>query len=568
MLHHRLRDPAYALALGVGVLALAFGLYVAFTTCAGVILNYSPVPFYDQWDGYIANFMAFRKQPWTALWVPHNEHRQVLARLIFFSDVGWFSGLDILSLSVNLLLCLLFVALGLRILQRNAEQVSVPTRLLLSGGILACGLSWAQSDNFTRGFQIPFFAVCLFGLGSFHAMAVCRQRGGSAAWLALSIASGVAAALSMANGLLILPLCSLFAYLLRLPWRHVIVAAIAAILIWTAYLYHMPGPLAHESPLSAIAHDPIGAVAFVLLYLGSPAAYMVGGESTWQRGIEAGLGLLVAAGLLAGFALVLSRDARTRAPQLWMLAVSAGLSAVITAGGRLPLGLREALNSRYTTQALAAWAALLVFFVLNRSGAARRSLLVLFGVVLIGLGVAQSQALRPDRAELVVQRIGGLALRNAVFDDRYIGPLYPAHARLVEVARQAQAQGLSIFGRGVPGFDDPPPRPVAEGTCQGQIETVRPTATPGKIVLEGWGWDGAHNALPQGIAIAAADGHTVGSGIFGKTRHDIEHRLGIHEKRTGWIAFADAVPGPLRVLAKTGSGRYCAIGETPASHAA
>ena len=571
MLHHRLRGRAQGLALIAGAGALALGLYVAITTCVGVALHYSPVPVADQWDGYVANYVAFQKVPWMALWLPHNEHRHILARLIFFPDMAWFGGLDLLSLSVDLLLCLLFVALSLRILQRGAERESVATRLFLAGVILACGFSWVQCDNFTRGFQLPFFAVCLFGLGSFHALTVCCERGGSTAWLALSIASGAAAAFSMSNGLLTLPLCGLFACLLRLPWRHVATLAVAAGLTWAVYFYPipgMPGPITQESPLSVVARDPIGAVAFALLYLGSPVSYVLRSDGAWQRAIEAGVGLLVVAGLLAGFALVLSRAARSRVPQLWMLAVSAGLSAALAAGGRLPFGLREALTSRYTTQALVAWAALLVFFVLNLSGNARRVLLVLSGAVLVVLGAAQGQALRPDRSELVVERIAGLALRNAVYDDRYIGPLYRRPARLVEVAKQAQAQDLSIFGRGVPGFDDPPARPVVEGTCLGRIETARLAATPGKIVIEGWAWDAEHAALPQAIAITGPDGRTIGSGVFGKIRHDVEHRLGVREKRTGWIAFADATPGPVRVLAKTAPGRYCAIGETSAPRAA
>jgi hypothetical protein len=571
MLHHRLRGRARGLSLTAGAGALALGLYVAITTWIGVALNYSPVPVADQWDGYIANYVAFQKLPWMALWLPHNEHRHLLARLVFFPDMAWFGGLDLLSLAVDLLLCLLFVALSLRILQRGAERESAATRLFLAGVVLACGFSWVQCDNFTRGFQLPFFAVCLFGLGSFHALAVCRQRGGSTAWLAVSVASGIAAAFSMANGLLILPLCGLFACLLRLPWRHAATLAVAAGLTWAVYFFPipgMPGPIAQEAPLAVAARDPVGAAAFALLYLGSPVSYVLRSDGTWQRALETGVGLLVVAGLLAGFALVLRREARSRVPQLWMMAVSAGFSAALAAAGRAPFGLREALTSRYTTQALAAWAALMVFFVLNLSGGARRALLVLSGVVLVALGVAQGQALRPDQRELVVERIAGLALRNAVYDDRYIGPLYRRPARLVEVAKQAQPQGLSIFGRGVPGFDDPPARPIAEGTCLGRIETARPTATPGKIVVEGWGWDAEHAALPQGIAITGPDGRTIGSGLFGKIRHDIEHRLGVREKRTGWIAFADATPGPIRVLAKTAPGRYCAIGEIPVPHGA
>jgi hypothetical protein len=261
---------------------------------------------------------------------------------------------------------------------------------------------------------------------------------------------------------------------------------------------------------------------------------------------------------------MLIRGERVQAPQFWMMAVAACGSAVVTAGGRLSLGLAGALISRYTTQALLAWIALLLFSVVNLPKARRALPFLLCALALIGIGVAQTEALRPDRTAAFIQKTAGLALRNAVYDERYISPLYPDPAHLVAMARRAQSQGLGMFGRDVPGFDDPPARVQADGTCPGHIDALRAADTPGKLVLEGWAWDPVHRAVPKGIAVIDAAGKTLGTGIFGRSRRDVQEALRIPERRTGWIAFADATPGPVRVLAKTAPGRYCAIGEASA----
>ncbi len=113
------------------------------------------------------------------------------------------------------------------------------------------------------------------------------------------------------------------------------------------------------------------------------------------------------------------------------------------------------------------------------------------------------------------------------------------------VAKAAQAEGLSIFGRDVPGYADPPPHPVPTGACEGQVDSVEPTGTAGKFVLEGWAFDRAHREPPDTIVVVDPDGRTVGVGIFGKSRRDIRERLGIKHKRIGWVAFAECLPGRL-----------------------
>lgn len=92
------------------------------------------------------------------------------------------------------------------------------------------------------------------------------------------------------------------------------------------------------------------------------------------------------------------------------------------------------------------------------------------------------------------------------------------------------------------------------------MDSVRPTETAGKVVLEGWAFDRRHGDVPDAIAVIGGDGQTIGSGIFGKIRRDIRSRLGIRQKGTGWVAFANASPDGYRVLARTDAGAYCTIG--------
>ena len=554
--------PSRRVTLLVGVVALVIGIYAFGSTLAGIILNYSPVPFYDEWDGYINKYMEFQHHPWMALWSPHNEHRQVLARLVFLPDIKWFGGLDLLSLAVDFLLCVLTVLLLLRILRRASER-NRATDLFLTGLVVACGFSWIQWENFTTGFQIPFFAVCLFGLLSFHALTICQQRDGSVAWFAVSIVAGIAAALSMANGLLILPLVCLLAVLLRLSWTKVVVTAVVAALMWAAYLYHPAGEigaLAQDSPAATLLHHPLLCLAFVLLYLGSPARYLLGGVHPLEWQLEFALGLLTLFGIVAGFLLMLRRRERAVAPEFWMMAVAAGTSSVITASGRLSFTLLAALISRYTTQAFMAWIGLLLFFILNLRRDQRRPLFALSGLVLIGVAIAQGHSLNPNRLFAFERKLGGLALRNDVYDEAYTKPIYPYHDHLVVVAKHAQAEGLSIFGRDVPGYADPPAHPVAAGACEGHVDSVEPTGTPGKFVLEGWAFDRAHRDPPDTIVVVGPDGRTVGVGIFGESRRDIREKLGIKQKRTGWVAFANTSPGGYQVLGRTDTGAYCTIG--------
>ena len=160
----------------------------------------SPLPFLDQWDAEAATlFKPWLEGTlrWTDLFVPHNEHRIVLSRLLALGLVqlnGQWDGL--LEMTVNALFCGL-IALG------------VPFGLLKVVGrehrvaVFACVAFWLAlpyaHENTLWGFQSEFYfllafsLLALWGLGFFPPW----SRGW---WLGAS--GAVLAAISMGSGFL------------------------------------------------------------------------------------------------------------------------------------------------------------------------------------------------------------------------------------------------------------------------------------------------------------------------------------------------------------------------------
>src|SRR5262245_64250723 len=70
------------------LLALSFvGLAII-----GAIRVYSPVPLSDMWNGSVDFFRRVNDGDMAAWWAAHNEHRIVLARILFWMDLALFSG--------------------------------------------------------------------------------------------------------------------------------------------------------------------------------------------------------------------------------------------------------------------------------------------------------------------------------------------------------------------------------------------------------------------------------------------------------------------------------------------
>jgi Ca2+/Na+ antiporter len=547
----------------------ALGIVTLVTTIFAVWRHFSPLPFSDSWDGTIGFYMRAMQAPWQSFFEQHNEHRLTFSRLIFFADVRYFGGRNVLSLIANLVLAGALATTFYRITLHHRATLSRPTRFGLAGGILIFTFSWIQNENFTWGFQSQWFAVYL----AFHSIERTAeaegrdQRGTSRGWFVAALASALVAAYSMSSGVLVLPVLIVQAAYLRLKRRDLAVLVAFTAAVWFAYFIDWTKPASSGNLTTGLREHPFDALRYVLLYLGAPAYH-------------ARLSQLVAyvSGMLALKVLVSSciRTVRAdeRRPQgIAMLAFALFVAgnALLTASGRLWFGVGTALASRYTTASLTCWLALIIFMLLN-SSKAKQFNRVIFVAAVATLIVASGQrmALRPDNDVAYSRLVAGLALRTHVYDPDITKAVYPFPDSLIAIAKQAEIAKLSIFAPDQPDYLVPPDHIGATATCDGAIENISTTTTPGIYRATGWLYDTAARQTSQAVVVTDTSGATLGTGVTGGDRDDIRKRFGRRATYSGWTAlFKAPATGGIRISGEIAANTYCFLqGEKPMSGAA
>jgi hypothetical protein len=220
-------------------------------------------------------------------------------------------------------------------------------------------------------------------------------------------------------------------------------------------------------------------------------------------------------------------------------------NALLTASGRLWFGIGTALASRYTTASLTCWLALIIFMALNSNTA--------------------KQFNRAITVAVIATLIAGLALRAHVYDPEITKAVYPFPDALVSIAKQAEAAKLSIFAPEQPDYLVPPDHISAVAACEGAIENISTTTTPGIYRATGWIYDTAARQTAQAIVVTDASGTTLGTGVTGGSRGDIRKRFGRRATYSGWTAFFKApATGGIRISGEISANTYCALqGEKP-----
>ena len=529
------------------------GLFVVVSCVIGVVRSYSPVPFWDQWDGSLGGYIRFTDN-WSVLWEQHNEHRLVLPRLIFWADIRWFGGRNVVDLVANLVLLGALAATVGRIVSRGV-RLTWTEGIALAGVIATMAFSWIQDENLTWGFQNQWFGVYLFAMLAFDALALSRDASGRHGQFLLALLYGALAACWMASGLLVLPVLLAFSLYFGLSKQRVALIGFATAVVWAAYFRHYASPPVHGSVTSSLLHHPIQMVEYVLLYLGAPVW-----AATAQLSLTYLAGAIVVVATLAG--LWLGRSREVRAPALLAFAVFVCGCAFITAGGRLPFGIESAFAHRYTTSSLFAWLSLLLYFWVNAPRPQARAVNAgLFALALATVLSYQGAAFRPDRDQLFARKLAGLAVREDVYDSEWTHAVYPGVEALRITSQAAQARGLSIFKRCSRDYPCAPEQTTASRTCEGTIDLIMPTGTPGRYMASGWIYDQDAKVQPTEVVIVNAQNDLRGYGIVGRHRTDVETALKFKGDRVGWAGFFRTDDKTIRVLAKHGD-TYCALTET------
>lgn len=546
----------------------ALGVVTLATTVFAVWRHFSPLPFGDSWDGTIGFYMRVMQAPWQSFFEQHNEHRLTFSRLIFFADVRYFGGRNVFSLIANLVLAGALAATFYRITLHHRATLSRPMRFGLAGGVLVFTFSWIQNENFTWGFQSQWFAVYLFALFAFHAIERTAeaedsdQRPKSRGWFVTALASAWVAAYSMSSGVLVLPVLIVQAVYLRLKRRDLAVLVAFTAAVWFAYFIDWTKPASSGNLTTGLREHPIGALRYVLLYLGAPAYHARLSQAVaYICGISALVVLVVSC-----IKILRAGEKRPQGIAILAFAVFVAGNAVLTASGRLWFGIGTALASRYTTASLTCWLALIIFMALNSRTAKQFNRVIIVAVVAtLIVASGQRMAIHSDNDVAYSRLVAGLALRAHVYDPEIVKAVYPFPDTLVSIAKQAEAAQLSIFAPDQPDYLVAPDHINATVACEGAIESISTTATPGIYRATGWIYDTAARQTAQAIVVTTASGTTLGTGVTGGDRHDIRKRFGRRARYSGWTAFFKAPEtGGIRISGEIAANTYCTLqGEKP-----
>jgi hypothetical protein len=287
-------------------LAVALALWILVTTANIARTGWVPVPVGDDWDRWITYvsdplpFWYFRE---------HVDHRLVAPKMLFevdhfvFHARGWFTLLC--SFCLQALTGIMLSSLSGNVCPQDRRE-----RLILASVIAACLFSAQQWVNFVQPFQVQFLLLYCAATAALLSLWKAAQQDWHATWIAVSIAAGIVATYSMANGVLLWPVLLLAAFWLRMPRRSMVPMATAAVLAGASFFYHWHRSIA-PVVLPPAQRWPRVAI-FLLAHLGSPMtplAYML---RTYNQSLVAAAipGALLGLAVLAGFIMLWRRRER------------------------------------------------------------------------------------------------------------------------------------------------------------------------------------------------------------------------------------------------------------------
>ncbi len=547
------------------VLAVAAATAAALTnvllTLTAVTVSYVPIPFWDGWAEVSS------EQLWSALFRPHNAHRIVVYRLVTIADQALTQGLYLVNLGASFALqvleAALFVALAGSIGLDRWERTLAAA---LAAGFLFWGI---QYENFTWAFQTQFFAVTTFGTLSFFLLGAVPRWWGVAA----ALAAAVLAVGSMANGVLVPVLLVSLSIAQRRPPTHVATIAVAALILLALYFGVGYETTDRGSP-DRLLTDPLGLALYLSAYLGGPFAWLgasASGTSPSAAAAATGVAGLVALGGI-GLRLVVCRKLATAARlallHITLYVVGTGL---VTAIGRIRLGVDQSLSSRYATPALVFWLALL-FLAWSLAGRAGRRILPLGATLLLLLTLPDARSTdaaarsRRDIADTVAT-----AALTRVNDTAAASRVYPGAERVTTQTQVMRENRTGIFAW-----------PAAQwlGTllsahvavdgaerCRGAFDVATPLPADsgeGAFRVQGWAWQADGAGPPRMLLLTDGAGTVIGYALTDAARPDVS--AAIPELRaalfSGWRGHVRiGTPGPVTAFAlSSDSSRACPIG--------
>jgi hypothetical protein len=319
-----------------------------------ILLNGANVPFQDEFTfATLAQAMRLGQVSFATLWVPHNEHRILIPRIIFIISnpiVGWN------SLATMVLSWGVITGSGLFLFQR-LTTIFDPSKkrlwLALVGLTSLALFSPIQSENWLWGFQLSYFLVQAGVILSLFSVSLRSIP--FAIRLGLASLFAAVASLSAAQGLMAWPALIITVLLTEDAKQRklaalLVLCLVTALLYW-AYFTNYKTPSAGHLTLQGILREPLAPFLYVLGLLGGPLTFWVPDNLKTRLAITFGSILLLLFGWFCCLNLAKGRRGKT-AP--WVgLACFVLAFCLVTAVGRAGFGIDNGVTtSRYTTHTL------------------------------------------------------------------------------------------------------------------------------------------------------------------------------------------------------------------------
>lgn len=505
--------------------------------------NYTPVPFWDMWDGTEEFLLKVRAGDYGVWWEQHNEHRILLARVIFWLDYKFFGDVNIFSVLANYCLVTISGLVFYFYAKALSGEVQRSQNYFLTFNFTL--FSWlfllTQSDNFYLAFQSQFILAQLLPLSAFYFLARYVEIG-RVRYFILAFCCAALAIGSMANGVLTFPLMFMYAFLLKLDKSKCVALLIAAVIFPALYFYNYHAPEGHGHLMAALLGRPDRFLCYVLMYIGSPFHYLLGkGDFGPVAAVLAG-GFFVSLVLLSLYRQFINKQKSAFVfALLFFIAYIVG-TAVGTAGGRLIFGVEQALETRYTTPAIMAWAALALVIASVFSFKSERSKKMLYaGTVFLTVAMLgfQLKVLKPVDPIHQIREQAAIALALNVNDPQYLQTLFPDPEYLLKISSQAAEQGVSVFAR--PPFSEMLSslgKKLDAGhvhECIGSVDHVGGLGrAPGYIRIDGWVYSSVDQKSPERMTIVNDQGLIAGYAIVGLPRDDVGNKFGSTARNSGF----------------------------------
>ncbi|MFX1695363.1 hypothetical protein [Paraburkholderia sp. A1RO-1] len=536
--------------------AVVIAAIVVCSTLYGVYRFYSPIPYWDQWDGYVGFYQMLREgQVLKALWSQHMEHRIVISHLLFWADIAWFGGMNVFTIICNLALSL-GVALVLIYETRHAWSKGAP---IVFAGAFAMSLAfcWSQKVNLTWGFQSQCILVYLFALLAFARLSRDDPKGIN---LTAAIIFGALATISMGNGIAVFVVGAIQCFLLRRSWERILALLVAGAIIGAAYFHDYTKPILDITG-PAPRNILLTKIAYFFALMGSPIYYSLLNSS---HGLN--VAILFGLAIFIFVAVVLFRLYRSGSitPYRGFLVATYGfvvVSAIGASNSRWMQGLETAITSRYTTPAVVGMIAtgLLLLDITHKKG---RTFAMLGLVIVAGFLALSSKSVNDDNSILFSWKLGVLGQKIGVDHLEYEGLVYPlslgttfkSHATTANEYQIGPYGSGWLHDAGIVKYDPVKTDPTL---CAGNLEEVKHD----KVGQTASGWVVAKNYAQASTLILLVDGtgKTAGYGVTGQSRPDVQKVVAGAPPDAGWIGFADGGAQNVRPYAYIG-GKFCPFG--------